>query len=93
MTAADLQCDKVYIHDPAAYCSVDTLSGGDTVQVWGGPSKKYPGEIDYQATLLNTEGGYVVLAESLTAPAGTPVPITPAELVAMVESPRWTPLF
>jgi hypothetical protein len=90
---ADLACANVYAQQPDAYCRAETLPNGDTAQVYGGPSTKYPGETIYTATLLNAAGGYVILSEDLVAPAGTPMPITFDQLLAMVESPKWTPLF
>lgn len=90
---ADMNCADVHINEPDAYCDVQTLSNGDTVRVYGGPSRKYPGEIIYSAQLVTTQGGFLVLTEDLVAPARTPMPVSFDQLVAMIESPKWTPLF
>lgn len=89
----NLNCEDVHIGEPDAYCNVQTLPNGDIVRVYGGPSRKYPGEIIYSAELLTAKGGFLVLTEDLVAPAKTAMPISFDQLVAMVESPKWTPLF
>jgi hypothetical protein len=93
MKPSDLDCAKTQKNEPDIYCSVQTLPNGDTVQVTGGPSAKYPGEIVYTVLRLTPDCGLLDLSEDLTAPAGTSLPISLDQLTAMAESSKWTPLF